>query len=133
MSTEDPKEPVPAIIIRRTFQTPPNPQPLRRTMGFWSIPIDAPAAQAAYQLQRTIERYVEPISDDEAAAFGVPSVVITASPESAPGEDRSMTEERFGIDDDHDVRTVSGLNAPTQRQPSGPRTVAAPRLGVRRR
>lgn len=124
MSTEDPKEPVPAIIIRRVAQTPPQPAPLRRTMGFWSIPVDAPLAQAAFELQRTIQRYVEPISDDEAASFGVPPPQITVTaPEAAPAEDRSFTEETFGDE--------VAVDIPRRREPSG--RIAAPRLGARRR
>lgn len=109
--------------------TPP-PAPLRRAIGFWSIP-DAEAADAS--LEYSLRHHVQPISDDEAAAFGIPlspnrfaSLAPTigeeiqiglqdasrfyreltvapnsAVPESARAEDDSFDTERFGAEDGH--------------------------------
>lgn len=113
MSTEDPIEP-PRVQP---------PRPLRRTRGFWSLPDQD-------NDQTTLDRilpYVEPISDEEAAEFGVPLLpIITVGeeiqigieeanrlyrelavspvvprPEVAPAEDDSFDTERFGSEDGH--------------------------------
>lgn len=65
MSTEDPKNPR-ATVARRVAETPIR---ARRTIGFWSLLEEERVRRTA---EHALRHYVEPISDEEAAAFGVP-------------------------------------------------------------
>jgi hypothetical protein len=112
MSTEDPREP--NAVPRRVATTPVTVLPLRRTLGFWSLP---EAERANASLVHALTHYIEPISDEEAAAFGVPVQPTVGeqiqqgireanrfyaertSAEIAPAEDDSFTTERFGAED----------------------------------
>lgn len=90
------------------------PTPIRRTRGFWSIP---EAVRANAELYRTIVQYVEPISEEEAAAFGVTS-------ESGFAEDNNFTTETFGAESAtgqegtpvHPVFTMAHVRRPRMRR-----------------
>ncbi len=101
--------------------TPSAPRPIRRT----ETPVEG-----LLQVRRTL-RFSDPtiqlLTSEEANSFGVPPI-----PEVGSDEDRSMTEETFGVDDVHDAQAATALNTPRRRQPSSSTMRASPRRGVRR-
>lgn len=134
---------------REPSQDPPQPRPVRRTLGFWSIP-DAARAEANLN---AATREIPTITDEEAAEFGVPPTVgeeiqrglneanrlyrelavvpVAPRPEVAPAEDDSFTTERFGAEDGPEQ---NGIPAHPQFMPTAPAaSMAATRPRMRRR
>lgn len=132
--------------------TEPFPQPvlLYRAPGVLSL-AEATAEEA---LQTAIRHFVPPISEEEAAAFGVPPFTVgeeiqrgigeanrlyreltvapvSPRPEVAPAEDDSFTTERFGAEDGS---AQNSIPVHPQFMPTAPvPSVAAIRPRMRRR